>query len=90
MAKLDGMSHTSLVQVGRVEIKISRACFSRLEIVMLSNCILMQVEKKQMCTCVLSMDSKEAGSGLVVQSIPGAKGSSIKLHTMIKVAFISS
>ena len=38
-----------------------------LEIMVPSNCVKRQVENEQLCVCVLSVDSREAGRGLVAQ-----------------------
>jgi len=44
---------------------LSASSFSRREIVESSNCVQRKVEKEQLCVCLLSVDSSEAGWGLV-------------------------
>jgi hypothetical protein len=54
--------------VGGEEIRILlRACFSRQKIVAPSNCVQRQVEKEQLCVCLLSMGSW-MGAGSVAHS----------------------
>lgn len=44
---------------------LSASSFSRQEIVESSNCVQRKVEKEQLCVCLLSVDSREAGWGPV-------------------------
>ena len=67
------LSNYNIGQERREEIKILfRAHFYRQEKVTPNKCVQRQVEK-ELSVCLLFMDSREAGWGLVVQHVPRAQ-----------------
>ena len=67
------LSNYNIGQVSGEEIRILlRAHFSRQEKVPPNKCVQRQVEK-ELSVCLLFMDSREAGEGLVVQPVPRAE-----------------
>ena len=67
------LSNYNIGQVSGEEIRILlRAHFSRQEKVPPNKCVQRQVEK-ELSVCLLFMDSREVGWGLVVQHVPRAQ-----------------